>query len=138
MTQLLWPARSRSYFQLDTPELDVSDELEEFSQATHVLLSEAGRAASPDRPLDQAPDSTADRTADGTGDEARDQTADQTRWQGGEQPLVAVTGPPPLPLPDVTRGAAAGPARQPADSSVFSPVDADTQRLLPEPVVRAG
>ncbi|XP_037072234.1 integral membrane protein GPR180-like [Pollicipes pollicipes] len=41
MTHLLWPARSRRYFQLDTPDLDVFDELEEFSQATHVLLSAA-------------------------------------------------------------------------------------------------
>ena len=82
MTQLLWPSRSRSYFQLDTPEPDFSDELEQFSQATHVLNS--------------------DRTADQTGDQTRE--------------------PPPWPLPDVTREA--------ADSSVFSPVDVDTERLL--------
>ena len=130
MTQLLWPARSRRYFQLDTPELDVSDELEEFSQATHVLLSEAGRAASPDRAPGRAQDQTGDQT----------QAPDQTQTE--EPPIqthtavvqTSAAGAPLWPLPDVTRGAArAGPCRRPADSSVFSPVDADTERpLLPE------
>ena len=119
MTQLLWPSRSRSYFQLDTPELDLSDELEQFSQATHVLNSDRAADQATDHSRDRTRDHAADQTRGHAGDQARDHTADQAR------------DPPPWPLPDVTREAAREPVREPADSSVFSPVDVDTERLLP-------